>query len=81
MDRVVFVEPQSDFSVRIRFADGLTKQIDLRPFIGEGISAALSNWEYFQQVAIDEGGGIYWPNGYDFCPEFLHDDVPEMMPA
>jgi nitrogen fixation protein len=22
------------------------------------------------------GGGITWPNGYDFCPNFLRDDVP-----
>ncbi len=81
MDRIVFVQPHPDFSIHIRFADGLAKRIDLRPFIGEGISAPLANWDYFRRVAIDEGGGIYWPNGYDFCPEFLHDDVPEMMPA
>jgi len=81
MNRVVFVQPQNNFILRIRFADGMTKHIDVRPFIGDGISAQLADQEYFQRVAIDEGGGIFWPNGYDFCPEFLHEDVPEIIPV
>ena len=81
MNRVVSVTAYPDMSLEIRFVDGTSKRFDARPFIGEGISAPLANWEYFQLVAIDEGGGIYWPNGYDFCPEFLHDDVAEMTHA
>ncbi|MBI5304612.1 MAG: DUF2442 domain-containing protein [Chloroflexi bacterium] len=45
-------------TVRIRFADGLTRHLDLRPFIGEGISAPLASWDYFKQVTVEEGGGI-----------------------
>jgi hypothetical protein len=26
-------------------------------------------------VEIESGGGIYWPNGYDFCPNFLYEEV------
>jgi len=26
---------------------------------------------YFRQVMLEDGGGIAWPNGYDFCPNFL----------
>jgi hypothetical protein len=81
MHRIIFVQPQSDFTLQVSFEDGLTRRINLKPFIGEGISAPLAEWGYFKQVAIDEGGGIFWPNGYDFCPEFLHDDVAEMTLA
>jgi hypothetical protein len=27
-------------------------------------------------VTLEDGGGIAWSNGYDFCPNFLRDDVP-----
>jgi len=61
--------------LKITFSDGLIKVIDVSPFLGEGISAALNDPIFFDQVSLDEGGGIYWPNGYDFCPNFLHDEV------
>jgi len=50
--------------------------VDLRPFIGKGISAPLLDSGYFACVEIDSAGGIGWPNGYDFCPNFLYQDVP-----
>ena len=81
MNRIVQVIPYPDFSLQVLFGDGMTKRFDLRPFIGEGISAPLADWEYFKRVTIDEGGGIVWPNGYDFCPEFLHDYIVEMIPV
>jgi hypothetical protein len=50
--------------------------IDIRPFIGKGISVALKDESCFRQVTLEDGGGITWPNGYDFFPTFLRDDVP-----
>jgi hypothetical protein len=29
-------------------------------------------------VTLEEGGGIAWPNGYDFCPNFLRENVPDV---
>jgi hypothetical protein len=62
--------------IEITFSDETSKIVDLRPYIGDGISKALKDEAFFQQVQIESGGGIYWPNGYDFCPEFLYDEVP-----
>lgn len=81
MYKVIRVKPYPDFSLEIHFADGLVKRFDMRQFIDKGISEPLGNWDYFNQVTIEEGGGITWPNGYDFCPEFLHDNVPVARPA
>ena len=75
MDKVVSVKPLGNYLLEIEFADGLRKVIDIGPFIGKGISAALKDESYFRQVTLEEGGGITWPNGYDFCPNFLRDDV------
>ena len=76
MNRVVSVKSLPNYLLELVFSDGLNKIIDIKPFIGEGLSATLGDEKYFQKVAIESGGGIYWPNGYDFCPNFLHDNVP-----
>ena len=76
MERVVSVIPLENTMLEIEFADGLRKVIDIRPFIGKGISAALEDEVYFREVSLEDGGGIAWPNGFDFCPNFLRDDVP-----
>ena len=76
MDKVVSVKPLENYLLEIEFEDGFRKIIDIRPFIGEGISAALEDKAYFGSVKLEDGGGIAWPNGYDFCPNFLRDDVP-----
>ena len=81
MHRVLSVKPLSNYILALRFADGKEKVVDLRPFIGEGISAALLDKDYFDQVMIESGGGICWPNGYDFCPNFLYEDVPTADPV
>ena len=75
-DRVVSVKPLENNLLEIEFFNGFRKVIDVRPFIGKGISAALKDESYFRQVTLEDGGGIAWPNGYDFCPNFLRDDVP-----
>ena len=81
MHRIVSMVAYPDYSVEIHFADGATKQVNLRLFIQGGLSLALNDWEFFRQVGIDAEGGLVWPNGYDFCPNFLHDDVPAMQTA
>lgn len=76
MDRIVSVKPLENYLLEIEFSDGLRKVVNIHPFIGIGISAALGEENYFSQVRLEDGGGIAWPNGYDFCPNFLRDDVP-----
>ena len=76
MDRVISVKPLQNYLLEIEFEDGFRKVVDITPFLGDGISAALKEEAYFRRVTLEDGGGIAWPNGYDFCPNFLRDDVP-----
>lgn len=55
------------------------KVVDLTPFVGTGTSAPLKNDTYFLQVEIDSAGGIVWPHGYDFCPNYLYEEVPALQ--
>jgi hypothetical protein len=60
--------------IRVQFEDGVSKEINIRPFIKQGVSSLLNDETYFKQVKA-ENGYITWPNGFDFCPEFLRNHV------
>ncbi len=59
------------YQVWLKFIDGEEKIIDLHPYLGKGFTAELLDYDKFKEVFIEPGGGIAWPNGYDFCPNFL----------
>ena len=59
------------YQVWLKFNDGEEKIIDLRPYLGKGFTAELLDYDKFKEVFVEPGGGIAWPNGYDFCPNFL----------
>lgn len=67
-------EVLDDKKIRFNFIDDTEKTIDFTPFIGEDkLSSPLSDPAYFKEVELYENGrGIYWPNDYDFCPDFLY---------
>ena len=76
MHKVIKVTPLDKHKLKLLFANGVEKIIDISPYISDrGISADLNDVDLFRQVSIESGGGIYWPNGFDFCPNFLHDEV------
>ncbi len=75
MHKVMTVTPFPEYGLKLVFEDGVGKIVDLRPYIGKGISAALKDKITFRQVTIESGGGVVWPNGYDFCPNFLYEEV------
>lgn len=56
----------------VRFNNGEIFNIDIKPFIKSGVSSALRERSFFDSVKVEDGY-ITWPNGYDFCPEFLYD--------
>ena len=67
---ILEVKPTHEFHVLVKFEDGLEKDIDLKAFIGKGVSASLSNPEYFRKVKVDFGT-LVWENGYELCPVTL----------
>ena len=66
-------------SIRFSFSDGVKKTIDFTPFIKEDkLSSLLSDPSFFRQVKLYENGrGIFWPNEFDFCPDFLRQYDPQ----
>ena len=75
MNKIISIKILENYHIRIQFQDGEIKTINFQPLIGKGISSLLLDKEYFGKATIDNGGGLEWPNGVDFCPNFLKDFI------
>jgi hypothetical protein len=64
------------FVVWLRFRDGTAGEIELGPSLRGPVFEALHDPAYFKKFSIHpEFHTLVWPNGADFAPEFLHDNV------
>jgi hypothetical protein len=60
-----------DYTIWLRFKDGVEGEVDFSQDLWGPVFKPLFNIEYFKKFKI-KGTSIEWPNGADFCPEFLH---------
>lgn len=69
------VEVLHDHVVRLRFANGVDKTIDLDPYLYGPVFAAIrQDPAAFAAVMVDpEAGTITWPNGADLAPDVLYE--------
>ena len=63
-------------TVRLGFADGSVRVVDLTPFLwGPALERLATDDALFGAVAVDPvAGTIVWPNGADLDPDVLHGD-------
>jgi len=62
--------------VWLRFQDGTAGEIDLAPALAGAIFEPLRDVDVFRHFSIHpDFHTLVWPNGADFAPEFLHDNV------
>jgi len=76
MPRIVEVQTLEGYRVRVRFADGITGEVDLSSLVGKGVFSVWNDPEEFAKVFIDpESHTLAWPGGIDLCPDTLYQDV------
>lgn len=73
MNEVIEIKTLENYLIWLKFSDGQEKVVDLKPFIGKGFTKELLTIDKYNEVFIEPGGGIAWPNGFDLCPNFLHE--------
>jgi hypothetical protein len=60
------------YRLRVRFSDGMEKEIDLEPVLNGEIFVELRDKALFDRVSVDhEVGAVCWPNGANFDPIML----------
>jgi hypothetical protein len=73
---VIAIRYLGDFMLEVEFSDGTTGVRDFR-FVADKtgpMAAPLKDPAYFARVFIEDGA-LTWPNGYDWDPIALHDDM------
>ena len=77
---VINVKVVGDYSLALTFADGTSKQVNLRRELYGEVFEVLRDPKEFAKARL-EGWTVAWPNGADFAPEFLYELEPESEPV
>lgn len=73
LPRVVAVKVLPPYALRLRFDDGLVRDVDLADELWGPMFEPLQDPGFFAQVFVDHGT-VVWPNGVDLDPLVLHGD-------
>ena len=61
------------YVVRVVFADGEVRDVDIAPLLDGAVFEALRDPTVFGQIGVDEyGETIVWPNGADLDPDVIY---------
>ncbi len=67
-----------DYVVRVMFADGEIRDVDLSRFLDGPVFGPLRDWQLFRRVTIDpESRTVTWPNGADLDPDVIY--MPSLL--
>lgn len=72
MLRVIDVDYIKDYTLRLKFNNGVTKIVDLKPYLKGEVFGELMDTDKFIQFALTTST-IEWANGADLAPEFLYE--------
>jgi hypothetical protein len=75
LNRIIRVTAMEGHRLNIEFADGVSGTIDLSGRLTGEMFEPLRDEAIFSQVAIDDFGAVYWPNGADFAPDAMYAEV------
>jgi len=71
---VVEAKYLEDYKLRLKFNNGVIKDIDLKNKLYGEVFEPLRNIEMFKKVKVNKNTNtIEWENGADFAPEFLYE--------
>ncbi len=72
MLKVSDVDYLKDYQLRIKFNNGVTKTVDLLPYLYGEVFEELRDKDNFIQYGLTRTT-IEWANGADLAPEFLYE--------
>jgi Protein of unknown function (DUF2442) len=79
---VIDARHAGNYRVWLRFADGLSGEIDLERELWGPVFVPLRDVAEFAKLRVEPDlGTIVWPNGADLAPEFLYDEVKAALAA
>ena len=71
---IVEVTPKADYSLFVRFKDGLEAIVRLHQEQLTGVLEPLRDENFFKQVFIDDGA-VAWPGEIDLAPDAMYAEI------
>ena len=75
MFRVIEAKPLAGYRLWLRFADGVTGEVDLSDMAGRGVFAVWNTPGNFEKVQVGPRGDVNWGQDLDLCPDALYLEV------
>lgn len=70
---MIAATPRPEHVVRVMFADGEVRDVDVTPLLDTEVFRSLREEAVFEQVRVDEElGTIAWPGGADLDPDVIY---------
>ncbi len=74
---IVSVVPLVPYVIRVTFADGEVRDVDIEPLIGVGVFRVLRDSGRFAEAHLDPENGVpAWPGGIDLDKEVIYGLYP-----
>lgn len=74
MNDITAIEYRDMYTYWVQFDNGVSGEIDLKPYLAGEIFESVRDFAFFKQAMID-GGTIAWSNGADIAPETLYEQL------
>ena len=75
MPKIIFVEALENYTLFVRFDDGVSGTVSLASSLFGPVFEPLQDTSFFRQVTVDEFGAVCWPNGADLAPDALYEQI------
>ncbi len=69
-----------DYSLWLKFEDGVEGKVDLSYLVGKGVFSIWNDYVRFQRAQIGASGEITWDGKVDLCPDALYLKVSGKKP-
>lgn len=72
MKKITAFKVLDQYRVWLQFDDGVEGEADFASHAGQGVFVPWTNYAFFRQAALGEGGRtLTWPGELDFCADAL----------
>jgi hypothetical protein len=78
--KIVHAEYVQNYTIHLQFSDGTEGEVELETELYGEVFEPLKDIQFFQQFIVHpDFHTLCWPNGADFAPEFLYENI--LVPA
>jgi len=80
MVEILEAQPLADYIIRLKFADGVTGEVDLSHLAGKGVFTFWNHYENFTNVSVINGRWLAWSDEIDLDADSLYLKLTGKLP-